>query len=126
MMAYTGVVVGGGGGDGLIKVLNTTIAILDTLRCPQIVVLNIDGTGKHFSVGEDGVVTRIMRTCTTGWALCAMATNPAGFMAHGAEFDVDGVLGVYVQLPKEFEVMVSMRMIQIMDWMESVWGACPD
>lgn len=106
---------GGCGGDAVVRVLNATTVTLDTLHCPCVVVLDMGGTGENFSVGEVGVVTRIMGTRTTGWALCDAVTCPAGVMVHGGEFDVEGI-GLLVCM---------LQMIQKMDGMEDVGVGCP-
>lgn len=115
-MAHTGVAAGGGGGDAAVRVLDAATAALDTLCCPQVVVLDMDG-----SVGDGVVVTRITGTRTTGWAMYDAARNPAGVVAHGAEFDGDGVLGACAQLPEVIVLVVCMpRMVEMMEGMKGV------
>lgn len=120
-MAHAGVVVGDGGGDAVVHILDAATSALDTLRFLQVVVLDMDGVGEHVSVGDGVVVTRITGTRTTGWAMCDAATNPAGVVAHGGVFDVDGVLGACARLPEWIVLVVcTSRMVEMMEGMEGV------
>lgn len=120
-MPRAGVEVGQGGGNAVVRVLDTTTAALDTPRCLQLVAVGMDGTAEHVAVEDGVVVTRITGTRTPGWAMCDTATNPAGVVAHDGDFDIDSVLGAFARLSEGIVLVVcTPRMVGRMEWMEGV------